>query len=157
VLRAVVDDAAVPVANRLTAAESLAQCGAGEREAAERGLRSLLANPSAEAVHRRDAAVILAGLGPQARAHALQALSESLDDPQAPTLDLVESAAGLAEIDAEFHERGAEVFRAVLRDRARTMVGRQDAAVWLAALGHHHLAEAVTALTDLATDRGLDY
>jgi cellulose synthase operon protein C len=37
------------------------------------------------------------------------------------------------------------------------MVGRQDAAVGLAALGPHHLAEAVTALTDLAIDRGLDH
>jgi cellulose synthase operon protein C len=157
VLRAVVDDAAVPVAARLTAAESLAQCGAGEREAAKRGLRSLLADPSTEAVRRRGAAVVLAGLGPQARAHAVQALSESVDDPQTPTRDLVESAVGLAEIGAEFQERSAEVFLAVLHDRARTMVGRQEAAVGLAALGPHHLAEAVTALTDLATDRGLDH
>jgi cellulose synthase operon protein C len=125
VLRAVVNDAAVPVADRLTAAEGLAQCGAGEREAAERGLRSLLADPSAEAVRRRSAAVVLAGLGPQARAYAVQALSESLDDPQTPIQDLVESAAGLAEIGAEFYERSAEVFRRVLRERARTRA-RQD-------------------------------
>jgi hypothetical protein len=157
VLRAVVDDEAVSVADRLTAAEGLAQCGAGEREAAERGLCSLLANPSAEAVRRRSAAVVLAGLGPQARAHVVQALSESLDDPWSSVEDLVESAAGLAEIGAEFHERCAEVFRAVLRDRAETMVGRQNAAVGLAALGPHHLAEAVAALTDLATDRGLGH
>jgi cellulose synthase operon protein C len=163
VLRAVVDDAAVPVADRLTAAESLAQCDAGEREAVERGLRSLLADPSVEAGRRRGAAVVLAGLGPQARAHAVQALSKSLDDPRAPTLDLVESAAGLAEIGAEFHERSAEVFRAALRARARarararTMVGRRKAAVGLAALGPHQLAEAVATLIALATDRGLDH
>lgn len=156
VLRAVVDDAAVPVADRLTAAEGLAQCGAREREAAERGLRALLADPSTEAVRRRGAAVVLAGLGPHARAHAVQALSESLGDPQTPVQDLVESATGLAEIGAEFHERSAEVFRAALRDRARTMVGRRGAAVGLAALGPHHLTEAVAALTALATDRSLD-
>lgn len=157
VLRAVVEDVAVPVTDRLTAAEGLAQCGASEREAAERGLRSLLADPSAEAVRRRGATVVLAGLGPQARAHAVQALLESLDDPQTPALDLAESAAGLAEISAEFHERSAEVFRTILCDRARTMVGRRNAAIGLAALGPHQLAEAVAALTDFATDRGLDY
>ena len=47
VLRTVVEDVTVPVADRLTAAESLAQCDAGERGAAERGLRALLADPSA--------------------------------------------------------------------------------------------------------------
>lgn len=157
VLRTVVEDATVPVADRLTAAESLTQCDAGERGTAERGLRALLADPSAEAVHRRSAAVVLAGLGPQARAHAVQALSESLDDPQTPILDLVESATGLVEIDAEFHKRSAAVFRAVLQNRARTMVGRRAAAVGLAAMGPHYLAEAVAALTALTTDRSLDY
>ncbi|MGH3753575.1 MAG: NACHT domain-containing protein [Pseudonocardiaceae bacterium] len=157
VLRAVVEDAAVPVADRLTAAEGLAQCGSGEREAADRGLRALLADPSAKAVRRRGAAVVLAGLGPQARTYAVQALSALLDDPQTPTDDLVESAAGLAEIGAEFHERSAAVFRAVLRDRARPMAGHREAAVGLAALGPHQLAEAVTALTALVTNRCLDH
>jgi uncharacterized protein (UPF0147 family) len=157
VLRTVVEDVAVPVTDRLTAAEGLAHCGAREREAAERGLRVLLADPGAEAVRRRGAAVVLASLGPQARAYAVEALSKSLNDPQTPTLDLAESAAGLAEIGAEFHEHCAEVFRAILRDRARTMTGRQTAGVGLAALGPHQLEESIAALTDLATDRGLEH
>lgn len=157
VLRAVVEDAAVPVADRLTAAEGLAQCGTREREAAECGLRVLLADPLTEAVCRRGAAVVLTGLGPQAHAYAVQALLKSLDNPQASILELVESAAGLAEIGAEFHERSAEVFRAVLHDRARAMVGCRGAAVGLAALGAHYLAEAVAILTALTTDRSLNH
>ena len=157
VLRAIVVDTAVPVVDRLTAAEGLTQCRAAEREAAERGLRLLLADPSAAEDNRRGAAVVLAGLGPQARAHAVQALLNSLDYPQTSIGDLVGSATGLAEIGAEFHERCAEVFRAVLHDRARAMVGRGQAAAGLAALGPHHLAEAVTILIALTSDRSLDH
>jgi hypothetical protein len=161
VLRTVVADLAVPVTDRLTAAEGLTQCGASEREAAERGLRLLLADPSTEAFTRRNVAVVLAGLGPQARTHAVRALVESLDNPQVPILDLVESASGLAEIGTEFHQRSAEVFRAVLRDRAHGMVGRRSAAIGLAAMGLHQLKEAVTLLTalttDLTTDSSLDH
>jgi cellulose synthase operon protein C len=164
VLRSVVEDAAVPIAERLIAAEGLAEGGVDEREAAERGLRLLLANSLAfantlagAAHHRRNAAVVLASLGPQARAHAVQALLESLDNPQISIPELVDSAAGLAEIGAEFHGRSAEVFRAVLHDRARTMTGRPIAAAGLAALGPHYLAEAVATLTVLTTDRSLDH
>jgi uncharacterized protein (UPF0147 family) len=88
ILRAVIEDAAVPVADRLTAAEGLTQCNADDREAAERGLRLLLADPSTEEARRRNAAVVLAGLGPQARAYAVHALLTLLDDPQTPTHDL---------------------------------------------------------------------
>jgi hypothetical protein len=59
------------------------------------------------------------------------------------------------EIGTEFHDRGAKVFRKVLRSRARTMAGRQDAAIGLAALGTEQLAEVIDGLTRLVTDRGL--
>lgn len=152
-LRAVVDDVEVPVDHRLDAAEALAESGADERETAERGLRSVLADPLASGVNCRTAAVVLSALGAKARADAVEALTRLVSDPATPTDDLVEAATGLVEIGVEFHERCAKVFRAVLNDPVDSMVGRRDAALGLASLGPQHLAEAVTGLNGLITNR----
>jgi hypothetical protein len=152
-LRAVVDDATAPVGHRLAAAEALSECGSTERETSERGLRSVLTDPSASALSCRNAAVVLAGFGTDARAHAIAVLSRLLDDPCTPDGDLVEAATGLVEIGVEFHDRCAEVFRTVLgRRRASARTNRRDAAIGLASLGPEHLTEAVTALTTVMTD-----
>jgi len=156
VLRAVVENASVPVEDRLAAAESLADCDRAEREAAERCLRALLADPALPAYRGRTAAVVLAGLGPEGREYAVAALVRLLEDADTPVEYLVQAATGLAEIGTEFHERCAAVLRAVLTSRARTMVGRHEAAVGLAALGTPHLAAAVDALTAIAEDLGFD-
>jgi len=155
-LRAAVDDASVPVGDRLTAAEHLADCDRTEREAAERGLRALLADPSLPAHRGRNAAVVLAALSPEGREHAVTALVRLLEDADSPVEDLVQTATGLAEIGTEFHERCAAVLHSVLTGRARTMAGRQEAAVGLAALGAQHLAAAAAALAAIADDLGFD-
>jgi uncharacterized protein (UPF0147 family) len=155
-LRQLVADQAVPVADRVAAAEGLAQCDGADRDAADQALRVLLAEPEVPAERRRSAAVVLAGLGPESHAHAVRALSRLLDDPDTPVEDLVQAATGLTEISADTHERSAEVFRGVLGGRAHTIAGRREAALGLAALGPHHLADSVTALTALVTDPGLD-
>jgi hypothetical protein len=85
-LRHIVDDAAIPVSHRLSAAEALSECGADERAASERGLRAVLADPSATASEFRNAAMVLAGFGSEARAYAVDALTEVLDDSWTPGL-----------------------------------------------------------------------
>jgi hypothetical protein len=155
-LRAAVDDASVPLTDRLTAAEHLGDCDQAERESTERGLRDLLVDPALPVRRGRIAAVILAGLSPAGRAHAVATLTRLLDDPETPAEDLVHAATGLAEIGTEFHDHCATALRTVLTSRVRTMDGRHEAAVGLAALGAEHLAAAVDALTALAEDRGFD-
>jgi cellulose synthase operon protein C len=95
-LRTVVQDEAVPIEHRLTAAESLAECTTAERQTAEHSLGILLAGPTIAADRRRHAAVVLAGLGPQARTRAVNVLTSSLDDPDAPVDEVIGAAAGLA-------------------------------------------------------------
>lgn len=154
-LRTVVDDVAIPVEHRLAAAEALSECGAEEREASERGLRSVLADPDATGWNCRTAAVVLASFGGTARAHAVETLSDLLDDPWMPDSDLADIASGLVEIGVEFHERCAEVFHAILNRRTIASNGLRDAAIGLAALGPQHLINVVTTLTSIITDRSL--
>jgi cellulose synthase operon protein C len=152
-LKAVIGDEAVPIQHRLTAAESLVECGDVEREAAQRELGTLLVNPAVPANRRRNAAVLVAGLG--ARGYTVDVLTRLIDDPQTSGPDRVEYAAGLAEIDIEFHPRSAAVFRTVLHDPALMIWDRKSAALGLAALGVHYQAEAVDTLVDLATNQHL--
>jgi len=154
-LHATVDDAATTVEHRLAAAEALAECGSADREAADRGLRSVLANPLATASSCRTAAVVLAGFGGTARVHAVEALTRFLDDPCTPDQDLVEAATGLVEIGVEFHERCAEVFRTLLQHRGGS-ASLRDTAIGLASLGSSRSAEAITALTGFVIDRQLN-
>ncbi|GAB3430200.1 NACHT domain-containing protein [Actinophytocola sediminis] len=151
-LTAIIDDASVPVDYRVDAAEALANSGAGERETADRGLRSILRDPLATGTHCRTAAVVLSAFGPSARTYAVDALSLLITDFDTPTDDLVEASTGLVEIGVEFHERCAEVFLAVLHDPVDSMVGRRDAALGLASLGPQHLLDAVTELTTLISN-----
>jgi hypothetical protein len=155
-LHATVDDTAATVEHRLAAAEALAECGSGDQEAADRGLRSVLANPLATGSSCRTAAVVLAGFGGTARVHAVEALTRLLDDPCTPDPDLVEAATGLVEIGVEFHERCAEVFRTLLRRRV-DLVSFRDTAIGLASLGSSCSAEAITTLTGFVTNLRLDH
>jgi cellulose synthase operon protein C len=155
-LRAAVDDTTAPVRHRLAAAEALSECGKSEQEAAERGLRSVLADPSATMWSHRNAAVVLASFGGGARDHAVAALAKVLDDSWNPDDDLVEAAGGLVEIDVELHERCAGVFRTVLGRRTTYLAGLRDAAVGLASLGPHQLTEAVAAVTKLIDDKRVE-
>ncbi|GAA1276163.1 NACHT domain-containing protein [Saccharothrix xinjiangensis] len=156
-LRSAVESPSVTVADRLGAAESLAHCGAPEREAAERGLDAVLASRFAKMAECRTAAVVLAGLGHAGRARAVEALLGFLDDPLLPNGELVEAATGLAEIAVEFHQRCAEVLGAVLHDPVRSMRGRDDAAIALATLGSQHLEHAAAALTELIARKAPHY
>jgi cellulose synthase operon protein C len=155
-LRAVVDDAAIPVKHRLAAAEALSEYGVEERGASERGLRSVLADPDATGWNCRTAAVVLASFGGAARAHAITALIDMLDNPWVPDNDLAEIASGLVEIGVEFHERCAEVFRTILDRRTILPTSLRDAAIGLASLGPQHLINAVTTLTSIIDNRSLD-
>ncbi|WP_236703157.1 hypothetical protein [Lentzea aerocolonigenes] len=150
-LRSAVDDVSTSVDHRLIAAEALADCGSGERETAERGLRSVLADPLASGWDSRVAAVVLAAFGGEARADAVAALEHIVSDTDTSVDDLCEAATGLAEIGVEFHDRCKEIFLAALRDPRHGLGGRGTAAIGLASLGAQQLAgEAVAALV---TDR----
>ncbi|NUT95723.1 MAG: NACHT domain-containing protein [Saccharothrix sp.] len=151
-LTALVDDPDASVGERLDAAQALAECGEGERAAAERGLRAVLDNPLTSGYRCRTAAVVLAAFDRSARTYAVEALTRLVDDGTTPPDDLVEAATGLIEIGAEFHDRGAEVFRAILADPVDTTVGRRDAALGLASLGPDHNTEAATVLAALARE-----
>ncbi|MEV1119535.1 NACHT domain-containing protein [Actinosynnema sp. NPDC049800] len=152
-LRRVVDDSAIPVEHRLAAAEALTECGPDGHRASDQGLRAILASPSATAEQLRNAAVVLAGFDGESREHAVAALTDLLDDPDAPDQARVHAATGLVEIDVEHHERAADVFREVLRTRSDFSAGLRDAAVGLASLGPQRSDEAVAALTRLISDR----
>lgn len=154
-LRRSLDDTALPVEQRLAMAEALSECDSGDKATAERGLRSVLADPDASAQDCRTAALVLASLGRSARDHAVAMLTAMLDDPWTPDDDLVEAATGLVEIGVEFHERCAQTFRTVLGSRTETSAGVQAAATGLASLGFPHSAEAAAALVRLITDRRL--
>jgi hypothetical protein len=155
-LRDVVDGTSASVKDRLAAAEALVDCGTDEREAAERGLRSVLADPSATGWICRNAAVVLAGFDGTARAYAVEALTRLLDDPWTPDDELADAASGLVEIGVDHHERCAEIFRMILVNRTDYSAGLRDAAIGLASLGPRHLADSVSALTRLITDRRID-
>ncbi|OLF07500.1 hypothetical protein BLA60_26595 [Actinophytocola xinjiangensis] len=153
-LRAVaMGERSVPVAQRLAAAEALAECGARERKASDLGLRAVLADPAASAWDQRSAAVVLATFDAGARQHAAEALNLKLDDPWTPDYDRVELATGLLEMGVEFHDRCAEVFRAILDNRMDFDANLGRVAAGLASLGPHHLSHAVSTLTRLITDR----
>lgn len=150
-LSTVVTDSAVQTAVRLAAAEGLVECDGDHRAPADAGLRQMLADETAPATHRKEAAVILAGLGIQARHVAVDVLSYLMADDDMPVDDQVTFAAGLAEIEVALHPQCAEVFRAALRSEVRTMSGRRDAAIGMAALGSSQAAEAAAALNAVAT------
>ncbi|MFS8103138.1 NACHT domain-containing protein [Lentzea alba] len=152
-LRAAVDDLSAPADHRLAAAEALADTGTAEREAAERGLRSVLSDPFATGADCHGAAVVLSAFGGEARDFAVAALERIVSDEDTPINWLVEAATGLAEIDMAFHERCIEVFLGVLRDRVHNTLGRREAAIGLAALGAPQVA--TEALATLVTDRRL--
>ena len=152
-LTTTVDHPSASVRERLAAAEALAECGPVERDASARGLRAVLDNRLASGYACRTAAVVLAAFGPAERAFAVEALTRLTTSDETPPDDLVEAATGLVEIGAEFHEHGAEVFRAVLRDPVHSTTGRRDAALGLASLGPDLATEAAEALTVLIIDR----
>lgn len=145
-LRAGLDDRSLHVEDRLTAAEALAHSGSGEREVAERGLRSVLYDPHADGADCRSAAVVLAAFDGEARADAIAALERMVSDVDLPAEDLVEAATGLLEIDIEFHDLCAEVFLSILKDQTYSTEGRREATIGLASLGlRDAAAEALTA------------
>ncbi|MEU7783023.1 hypothetical protein [Amycolatopsis sp. NPDC049159] len=156
-LRTVVHDATIEVQARLDAAEALSQCGDDERSAAIFGLESVLDSPEATVAQCGDAAVVLAGLGAEARVRGIAALITVLDDPRATDPDLVAAAVSLLEIDVEFHERCASVFRMVLRRRSWASSGVEEAARGLASLGPERLAEAAAELELRIADFFLHY
>lgn len=150
-LRAGVENVSAPSKHRLIAAEALADSTTAERDIAERGLRSVLDDPLASGVDRSGAAVVLSAFGGEAREYAVTALLGMLSDVDTRVLDLVEVAVALAEIGLEFHDRCAEVFRAVVRDRAHSTEGRRQAAIGLASIGHPQTA--AEALVTFINDR----
>ncbi|XVV00210.1 NACHT domain-containing protein [Actinosynnema sp. CA-248983] len=151
-LIALVDDESAAVSVRLAAAEGLSETGSDEREAAERGLRSVLADPHASGRDCRTAAVILSAFGAEANRDAAAALTALLDDTDTPTAVLVEAATGLIEIGPDHHTRAAEAFRTVLHDPVHSQTGREGAALGMAQLGPDLVTEAVEALTKLVED-----
>jgi cellulose synthase operon protein C len=155
-LRTVLHDEDIPIAARLDAAEGLSDCRTSYREIAEQGLRLVLTDPSVPATRRRTATVVLAGLGPDAQAHAVASLKASLVDPWASIEDLVQCAAALTEIGLEFHDQCVDVFRAVLAT-TREWSDIRSAALGLAALGPNYLSEAADALVAFARDRRSDF
>ncbi|SES01365.1 hypothetical protein SAMN05216188_119109 [Lentzea xinjiangensis] len=152
-LHHVVEDSRAQVSDRLMAAEALAQCGAGEREVAECGLRAVLTDPNASGASIRAAAVILAAFDGDARAFAVDALSAALADDDASPLRIVEAATGLLEIDPASADVCAEFFLSVLRNPANTALGWYDAAMGLASIGPDRLDEAVVELIARITER----
>ncbi|KAA9155393.1 hypothetical protein FPZ12_029840 [Amycolatopsis acidicola] len=150
VLRAGVDTGDAPIMSRLDAAAALAECDDDSRAAVERSLRSVLGTPPTSGSVARTAATILATFEGAARETAVDALKNLASDEYRDNRDRVEAATGLIEIGTEFFEFSAEVFRAVLRDRAHNIFGRREAALGLASLGGEERAEAAAALTEIA-------
>ncbi|MBB5801114.1 uncharacterized protein (UPF0147 family) [Saccharothrix ecbatanensis] len=151
-LIALVDNESAAVSVRLAAAEGLSETGSNEREAAERGLRSVLADPHASGRDCRTAAVILSAFGAETNRAAAAALTGLLDDAETPTAVLVQAATGLIEIGPDHHARAAEAFRGVLHDPVHSQTGREEAALGMAQLGPDLVSEAVEALTKLVED-----
>jgi hypothetical protein len=149
-LRSAVDDQSASVQHRLIAAEALAHSGSDEREAAERGLCSVLRDPFASGRDCRTAAVVLASFGGHARDFAVAELNRLLSDVDTPNPDLVNAATALIEIGTEFHEHCADTFLAVIRDPVHNMAGKRDAALGLVALGEQELAAET--ITEVARD-----
>ncbi len=146
-----VENQSAPSKHRLIAAEALADSATAERDAAERGLRSVLDDPLASGADRYGAAVVLSAFGGEAREYAVAALQRVLSDVDAKVVDLVEAAVGLAEIGLEFHSRCTEVLLSVLRDRAHSTEGRRRAAAGLVSVGEPQLA--ADALVTFIRDR----
>ncbi|MGW5053418.1 NACHT domain-containing protein [Actinokineospora sp. NPDC004072] len=154
VLRQVTEDGSIAVSHRLAAAEALSECGGAEQETAERGLRSVLADPDATAYTSRSAAVVLAGLG--GREHAVATLEAVIDNPWLPDDWRVAAATGLVEIGPEFHDRAVEVFRWRFNNRSEWRPGMRSAAEGLASLSPQHSAEAVAILSEMAADQRME-
>ncbi|ANZ41412.1 hypothetical protein BBK82_41085 [Lentzea guizhouensis] len=150
-LKSAVDDGSAAVRHRLMAAEALAHSGSAEREAAERGLRSVLGDLLASGNDCRTAAVVLAAFGGKARDFAVAALERVLSDLGSTNAELVQAATGLIEIDAEFHGRCTEVLLGVVRDPVHNMFGKRDAVLGLMALGEQE--SAAEAITEVVRDR----
>jgi cellulose synthase operon protein C len=148
-LNLVVNNSDLPVSHRLQAAEDLAECGVGQRAAAAVGLRSLLSHASAPGKQIRSGAVVLAGLGSSEYAYAVDLLLGMLDDPWMPTEDVVDIAAGLAEIGLEFHEVCAPTFCRIIHGGSPLRV-KVAATRALFALGHPDAHDGVRELTRIA-------
>ncbi|MDX8032572.1 NACHT domain-containing protein [Lentzea sp. BCCO 10_0856] len=146
------DEPRASVPDRLMAAEALAQCGIGEREAAERGLRAVLTDPNASASSVRTAAVVLATFGGEAREFAVGTLESKLSNVDSAPLLIAESATGLLEIGPEFADVCAHHFLALLRSPAKTYFTWGDAAFGLASISPAHLEQAVAELTAHVVD-----
>lgn len=150
-LRAGVENQSAPSKHRLIAAEALADSATAERDAAERGLRSVLDDPLASGADRHGAAVVLSAFGGEAREYAVAVLQRVMSDVDTKVVDLVEAAVGLAEIGLEFHSRCTEILLSVLRDRAHSTEGRRRAAAGLASVGESQAA--ADALVTFIRDR----
>ncbi|WP_112261330.1 hypothetical protein [Lentzea terrae] len=151
-LHDLVDEPQASVPDRLMAAEALAQCGTSEREAAERGLRAVLADLDASGPSVRAAAVILAAFDGEARTFAIGVLTRTLSDVDAPPQHVVEAATGLLEIGPEFADVCAGHFLALLRSPASTYFVWSDAALGLASISSTHLDLAAAELTARLTE-----
>ncbi|GLY51377.1 NACHT domain-containing protein [Lentzea sp. NBRC 102530] len=154
-LRQLVDEPRALVSDRLKAAEALAQCGSHERETAERGLREVLADPNADDVSLRVAAVVLAAFDGAARKLAVDSLVRILSDEDSRPGHVVEAATGLLEISPEFADFCAHHLLVVLRGAEGTAHCWDTAALGLASISPAHLEQAATALTAHITDRRL--
>ncbi|MFL6123858.1 NACHT domain-containing protein [Actinophytocola sp.] len=155
-LKAVVDDATIPVRHRLSAAEALSDRGSEEQEAAVRGLLAVLTHPDATGADCRTAGVVLAGFDGEPRRYAIEVLTNMAADSWLPDSDRVDVATGLVEIGVEFHDRCADVFRKILANHTDNPTGLRDAAIGMASLGPQQLVEAVAALTSIIEDRRID-
>ena len=153
-LHAAVSDLEGQTGHRLIAAEALSDCGERRRAAAEQALRAILADEFATAREQRDAALVMASLGGEARAHATNTLLAALNDPEAPPDRLAEVVRGLVEITVEHADRCAEVLAGVLSTSPAShgIEPMRTAAEALGSLGPRQVAVGVTAITSRVAD-----
>jgi DNA-binding XRE family transcriptional regulator len=152
-LQTAMDDPALDIADRVTAAQGLAKIGPAHRAVAIRGLRQALRDSSATGYTRRAAAVALADLGSDCRTEAIEALRAALGDSTTPPQDEVQTAIGLAEIGFEFHHEAIARLRTVARDTGIWLYSRTHAALALGDLGSIYLDQAADLLDEMVTDR----
>ncbi|WP_158102613.1 NACHT domain-containing protein [Lentzea kentuckyensis] len=153
-LHTAVSDLDGQTGHRLIAAEALSDCGESERAAAEETLRAILVDSFATPREHRDAALVMASLGGEARAVATSALLAALNDPEAPPARLVEAAHGLIEITVEHTDLCAESLARVLRV-GPVWYGTgtlKAAAESLGSLGSRHVEMGIKALTSRITN-----
>lgn len=156
-LHTAISDLEGQAGHRLIAAEALSECGAGQRALAEQVLRAILADPLATPREHRYAALVMASLGGDARAHSIVVLLAALNDPEAPPIRLIEAANGLTEITVEHADRCAEVLADVLRTCSTSYMtdSLQKAAETLGSLGPRHVPVGISAIISRVTDAWL--